>query len=119
MIKLIDMVGHNEMCGGYSYSGHAKFDGRTVKEVLEEIKEYSHSPNVMNIGDGFGDPENKAWPCWGIRIDGIPYVGGWCGWKNKYHHELDDEVVRDVRVSGGWYCFYDFDIVTEKSILKR
>ena len=111
MIRLFTK-GHNECCGGYAYSGYATFDGKTVREVLQEIKEYAKNTG-NDIGEGFGKPNKEMGACWGIRINGIPYVGGWAGWENKYKHEFDDHEVAEVRVNGGWYCFYDFDILTK------
>lgn len=106
--------GHGEMCGGYAYSGYATFDGKTVKDVLEEIKEYAKDKSADFIGDGFGNPNhNTLGACWGIKINGIPYVGSWIGWKNEYKHQFDDYEVESVSVHGGWYCFYDFYIKTK------
>jgi hypothetical protein len=113
MIRLDNLKGHNEMCGGYSYSGYATFEGRTVKEVLEEIREYAKNTG-NDIGEGFGKKGKDMGACWGIRINDIPYVGGWVGWKNEYDHSLDDAIVKEVHVHGGWYCFYDFDIIAEE-----
>ena len=122
MIKLENLQGHNDMCGGYSYSGKASFEGKTVAEVLSEIKEFAKNRDAKYIGDGFGNPEQDFCNCWGIRINDIPYVGGWIGWKNEYHGEYDEERVTEVRISGGWYCFYDFYILceeTEKSTRRK
>ena len=113
MIK-VNVTGHNDICGGYSYSGEASFDGKTVKEVLEEIKEFVKDKSAADIGDGFGNPERDFCSCWGITINSIPYVGNWAGWENKYNHEFDNYIVTKVEVNGGWYCFYDFDIKCEK-----
>ena len=110
MIKL-NVKGHEEMCGGYAYSGTASFDGRTVKEVLEEIREYAK--NVGNdIGEGFGKPGKELGAAWEIRINGKIYLTCWCGHKPTYNHENDNDIVEKVKVDGGWYCFYDFDIYT-------
>ena len=115
MIKIVKAQGHNEMCGGYGYNGQAYFDGNTVREVLEEIKEYAKGKG-QSIGDGFGDlDESKTCCCWGIRINGVPYVGGWAGWKNEYKHQFDNDKVLKVLVSGGWYAFWDFDIISDKT----
>lgn len=111
MIKL-NVQGHGEMCGGYAYSGYATFDGITVKDVLEEIKEFAKDDG-NDIGEGFGKPGKTIGDFWGIRINNIPYVGGWIGWQNKYNHEYDNCKVSKVLVNGGWYCFYDFNIITE------
>ena len=113
-------MSHNEMCGGMSYSGTASFEGKTVKEVLEEIKEFVKDKDAHYIGEGFGNKESKGCDCWGIYINyryGFMgghitkrYVGGWVGWVNDYNHEYDDYIVTQVDVSGGWYCYYDFTI---------
>lgn len=114
MIKL-NVCGHDDICGGYSYSGTASFDGTTVAEVLDEIREYAQNRSARYLGEGFGNPKSEMCDCWGIRINNIPYLGGWCGWKNEYRHEYDEEKVIEVRVSGGWCCFYDFDIYCEET----
>ena len=114
MIKL-KVIGHDDICGGYSYSGTASFEGSTVAEVLQEIREFAKDKDSLYIGDGFGRDKDGFACCWGIRINGIPYVGGWAGWKNDYRHEYDEERVVEVRVSGGWYCFYDFYIECEET----
>lgn len=114
MIKLY-VEGHNDFCGGYSYSGFASFEGTTVAEVLEEIKEFAKNKQAAYIGDGFGNPQSKMCNAWGIKINDVPYVGDWAGWKNEYRGEYDEEKVIEVRVSGGWYCFYDFGIISEKT----
>ena len=117
MIEL-HTTGHNEICGGYSYSGYATFSGRTVKEVLEEIKEYAKESGGY-LGEGFGNPKREFGAAWGIRINDKRYLGNWAGWKNEYNHEYDNWVVTKIRVNGGWYCFYDFDIECEKNSIYR
>ena len=112
-MTLENLKGHNELCGGYSYSGEASFSGTTVKEVLEEIKEFVKGKDAGYIGDGFGNKDKTFCSSWGIRINEIPYVGNWAGWKNKYGHQFDDYEVEKVSVDGGWYCFYDFYIITK------
>ena len=112
-MTLKNLKGHNEMCGGYSYSGEASFYGANVREVLEEIKEFA-SESGNDIGEGFGKPGKHMGACWGIKINDIPYVGGWAGWKNEYKHQFDDYEVEKVSVYGGWYCFYDFYIYTKQ-----
>lgn len=115
MIKLNNITGHNDMCGGYSYSGTASFEGTTVAKVLEEIKEFVKDKQAHCIGDGFGNPKSKICDAWGIKINDIHYVGDWAGWKNEYRGEYDEEKVIEVRVSGGWCCFYDFHIICEET----
>lgn len=115
MIKL-NVQGHNDMCGGYSYSGRVSFDGKTVKEVLDEIREYAKDKDAHYLGDGFGNPNSKYCDAWCISIDNTIYWNSWISqsW-NKYgvyDHSLDNLIVKDIRVNGGWYCFYDFEIIT-------
>ena len=110
MIKL-NVSGHNEMCGGYAYSGTASFEGKTVKEVLEEIREFAKNTG-NDIGEGFGKPGKDSGAAWEITINRQVYVSGWIGHEPTYNHEYDDAIVKKIRVDGGWYCFYDFDIYT-------
>lgn len=101
-------------CSSGGYYGFADFEGKTVKDVLEEIKDFAKNKQALYIGEGFGNPKANAFGiCWGIRINNIGYVSGWLGAKNEYHHELDNCIVKKVEISGGWYCFYDFYIYIE------
>jgi len=118
MIKL-EVQGHNDICGGYSYDGYASFEGKTVKEVLEEIKEYAKDRSAEYIGEGFGNKNSPGCDCWGIKINDIPYVGGWVGWENGYNHEFDNETVDKIKVYGGWYCFYNFLIYTKSKPYRK
>lgn len=110
--------GHNDMCAGYSYSGLASFEGKTVKEVLDEIREFAKDKDAHYLGDGFGNPDSKSCDAWCIRIDGITYWNNWVeqSWNTYklYDSSLDNLLVDKVSVHGGWYCFYDFDIYTKK-----
>ncbi len=116
MIKL-NVTGHNDMCGGYQYSGNVSFEGTTVKEVLDEIREYAKDKDAHYLGDGFGNPNSKCIDCWSITIDGIIYWSNWAkqSWEKykTYDHSLDDLVVDKVTADGGWYCFYNFRISTK------
>ena len=93
--------------------GYATFEGKTVKEVLNEIKEFTNG-NFISFDkcESFG---NNYGPCgaWGIYINGVPYIGTWNGWKNKYNGQYDNCKVEKVKISGGWYCAYDFYIITK------
>lgn len=118
MIKLVTK-GHNDMCGGYAYSGTASFDGETVREVLEEIKEYAKDKEAAYLGEGFGNPNSKGCNCWAIRINGNTYLSEWAesNWRkataiNDIQKYLDLKV-KKIEVDGGWYCFYDFNIITK------
>ena len=62
--------------------------------------------NLLNGKDKYIERPN----CWSIEINGVNYVGGWCGWKNEYKHQFDNWIVTKIKVSGGWYSFYDFHI---------
>ncbi len=114
MIEL-NVKGHNEMCGGYAYSGHATFEGRTVKDVLQEIREFSKNEQAQYLGDGFGNPNiEQTGNCWKIRVNNKTYLSGWLNDNIiEYRHEDDEKEVEMITVNGGWYCFYDFDIYTK------
>ena len=30
--------------------------------------------------------------------------------QNEYNHQFDNMIVKSVKVDGGWYCWYNFDI---------
>ena len=116
MIKL-DVKGHNDMCGGYAYSGTALFEGKTVKEVLDEIREFSKDAQASYLGDGFGNPNSNGTDAWQIAINGVIYWTSWIvqKWDNVaiYTKDMDNLEVKEIKVNGGWYCFYDFDIITK------
>lgn len=119
-MELENLVSHDTMCSGMAYSGTASFFGKTVHEVLEEIKRFVKDKPAHYIGDGFGNKESDSNDHWGIYIkyrfcnwgDYISkrYVGDWAGWQNEYDHEYDNYIVTKVEVDGGWYCYYDFTI---------
>lgn len=115
MIRIDNLKGHNEMCGGYAYGGYASFDGKTVKEVLEEIREF-YSTNACETYDEQGRLWGKKGKdfagAWGIKINDIPYLGTWIGWENEYNHQFDDLCVKSVFADGGWFCSYNFYIET-------
>ena len=116
MIKL-NISGHNGMCAGYEYSGLASFDGKTVKEVLNEIKEFAKDKDAHYLGDGFGNPNSKSCNAWCIKVDGITYWDSRApqSWNTYgiYDRSLDSVLVNKVLVHIGWYCFYDFEIYTK------
>ena len=112
MLELI-VSEHNTLGGGLSYDGFVLFDGKTVKEVLDEIRQYSTEHPANYLGDGFGNPSHKH-DAWEIRINGVTYWSAWSGHScQKYDHKLDNLIVKKIEVNGGWYCFYDFDIITK------
>lgn len=117
MINL-NVEGHSDMCGGYSYSGLASFEGKTVKEVLDEIREFAKDKGAHYLGDGFGNPNSNSCDAWCISIDGITYWNNWVeqSWikYDTYDGSLDNLLVEKISVHGGWYCFYNFDIYTKK-----
>ena len=117
MIKL-NVQGHDDMCGGHSYDGYASFEGKTVKEVLDEIREFAKDKDAHYLGDGLGNPNSNSCDAWCIRIDDVVYWNSWVknSWNTykEYHSILDDLLVDKIFVHGGWYCFYDFEIYTKK-----
>ena len=117
MIRL-NVVGHDDICGGYSYSGPVSFDGKTVKEVLDEIREFAKDKDAQYLGDGFGNSSSDSCDAWCIKIDEITYWNSWVeqSWNKygTYDSSLDNLLVDKVVVHGGWYCFYDFEIFTKK-----
>lgn len=96
--------------------GHFNFEGKTVKEVLEEIKEFTNNSNIhfRKIEDYGNNDSDFDCDAWSITIDRIDYLGCWSNWVNKYKGQLDNKKVKEVKVSGGWYCAYDFEIFTEE-----
>lgn len=94
------------------HTGIAEFEGITLKEVLEEIKQFSQGKGCASLGDGFGSGGHEAWR---ITINGVTYWSAWQGDQcKKYDKALDNEVVSKVLVRGGWYSFWDFNITTLK-----
>lgn len=41
--------GQKAMCGGYEYSGIASFEGKTIEEVLDEIREFAKDKDAHYI----------------------------------------------------------------------
>lgn len=116
MIELV-VKGHDAICGGYAYSGFASFEGKTVKDVLDEIREFSKDKQARYLGDGFGNPNSNGTDAWQIKINGTIYWTSWIvqKWDNigTYTKDMDTLEVKEIRVDGGWYCFYDFNIITK------
>ena len=122
-MKIIEIGGHNEMCGGYSYDYEITFGkyGNTLKDVLKEIKEYSYEHSFGCLGD-FGNPEIAIeGKYWGIYVNNKIYISGWAGenknnakrslWKTFYEGD-ESEVVASIRGDGGWYCGINIYITT-------
>lgn len=112
-MEIIEKNGHNDICGGYSYTYEITFGkyGYTLKDVLREIKEYSYEHSFGCLGD-FGNPNVKlGGNCWGIYINNAIYISGWVGeesrdkghpWKSFYKGD-ESEIVTSIRGEGGWY----------------
>ena len=75
-MKIIEIGGHNEMCGGYSYDYEITFGkyGNTLKDVLKEIKEYSYEHSFAGLSN-FGNPNvDICGRHWGIYVNGDIYI---------------------------------------------
>ena len=111
MIKLENLKRVDTLCAGATYVGKASFEGKTVREVLEEIKEYSKDKDGGDLGYGFGNP-NEHWG-WEIEINDHILLSNWIGHKPEFTYKYDDLKVISVEVDGGWYSYYNFHITTE------
>ena len=122
-MKIIEIGGHNEICGGYSYDYEITFGkyGNTLKDILKEIKEYSYEHSFGRLGD-FGNPEIAIeGKYWGIYVNNEIYISGWAGenknntkrslWKTFYESD-ESEVVASIRGDDGWYCGINIYITT-------
>lgn len=121
-MKIIEKGGHNEICGGYSYSYEITFGkyGNTLKDVLKEIKEYSYEHSFAGLGD-FGNPNVDIFGHhWGIYVNGDIYISSWRherspqdtpSWKHFYKGD-ESEIVTSIRGDGGWYCGINIYITT-------
>lgn len=121
-MKIIEKGGHNEICGGYSYSYEITFGkyGNTLKDVLKEIKEYSYEHSFAGLAD-FGNPNVDIFGHhWGIYVNGDIYISSWRHERSpqdtpswKYFYEGDEsEIVTSIRGDGGWYCGINIYITT-------
>lgn len=121
-MEIIEKGGHNEICGGYSYSYEITFGkyGNTLKDVLKEIKEYSYEHSFAGLGN-FGNPNiDICGRHWGIYVNGDIYISSWRhekslkdnpSWKHFYEGD-ESEIVTSIRGDGGWYCGINIYITT-------
>ena len=114
MIKIINL----KMCHD-TYIGECQFDGKNVKEVLQEIKEYTNNSKngkCAKIGE-FGNDKNSIGNHWDIIINDKIYISSRSknSWRKQYQGEYDNCEVESISVSGGWYCAYDFYIKTKEN----
>ena len=121
-MEIIEVGGHNEMCGGYSYSYEITFGkyGNTLKDVLKELKEYSYEHSFGHLGD-FGNPNiDIDGRHWGIYVNGDIYISSWGSerspkdspsWKHFYEGD-ESETVTSIYGDGGWYCGINIHIDT-------
>lgn len=122
-MKIIEIGGHNEMCGGYSYDYEITFGkyGNTLKDVLKEIKEYTNEHSFGRLGD-FGNPDvDISGRHWGIYVNGDIYISSWVGegqraskqktYKSFYKGD-ESEIVTSICGDGGWYCGINIYITT-------
>ncbi len=112
MIKL-NTTGHTDLCGGYSYSGTVSFSGTTVAEVLQEIREFSQDKQARYLGNGFGNLKSEGCDNWRIAINDSIFLTSWNNEHPDYNGYYDTFPVDRVEVYGGWYCFYNFTIITK------
>lgn len=116
MIRIVKTGECGEMCGGMAYRGYAEFDGKTVREVLDEIREYARTGACKPTKNGWGNPEWEYKPCggWSVSVDGKLVASGWANrWEPEYDGSKDNAKVKRISIYGGWYCDYDFNIVTK------
>lgn len=108
-MKVIKTGGHNEMCGGYSYTYKVVLDFYdTVEDALEEIREWRK------------ENANPKEP-YGIYVNNKIVESTWVGEKKegetfykKWYHGSGTEKVLAVHGDGGWYCGINFNIITER-----
>ena len=124
-MEIIEKGGHNEICGGYSYSYEITFGkyGNTLKDVLREIKEYTNEHSFGRLGD-FGNPDIGIEGCyWGIYVNGDIYISSWGNespeyapsWKHFYEGD-ESEIVTSIYGDGGWCCGINININTTAPI---
>ena len=89
-MEVIQKSGHNEMCGGYSYDYEVKYSGHTLKEVLEEIKEFTNNDKRFVKIDEYGYAPNVSCGAWAIYIDNKIYKSAWI--KQPWHKYYTDEI---------------------------
>lgn len=125
MLNLEDLKWSPCWMSDLSHSGYAKYDGTTIKEVLNEIREYAKDKECYYIGDGFGNPNfTGKWGDWRIQINGKIY---WANKKEniadslckKYDKSMNDLIVERVYMDGLDYRWYYFDIWTTKEWLEN
>ena len=125
-MEIIEKGGHNEICGGYSYSYEITFGkyGNTLKDVLKEIKEYTNEHFFGRLGD-FGNPDVElSGNCWGIYVNNDIYISGWLSERspedapswNHFYTGDESETVTSIYGDGGWYCGINIYINTTASI---
>ena len=92
-------------CGGGYYSGTASYEGKTVKEVLQEIKQY-----FQDKGNPWTDNSYYF-----VSIDGYTVIGYDYWSRGEYDPKRDDEKIVDhVNVVGGFWADFNFKIWTVK-----
>ena len=106
----------------YSHDYKITYTSKTVREVLEEIKEYTNHDKRFGRLREFGHPESPRFGnCWVIYINNKIYLSCWVGESPdnlSLYKEMYDEADLDKKVSfitgnGGWYCGININIYTE------
>ena len=66
---VVEIAEHNDLCGGLSYTYHVEYKSKVVKDLIEEIKEYTASDERFRKVGSFGcDPAHNC-NDWSIYIN--------------------------------------------------
>ena len=114
-MEVIEKSGHPEICSGYSYSYEVKYSGHYLKDVLQEIKEFTNNDKSFKQIDEYGYSPNVICGAWAIYINDKIYKSAWNPqpWDKYFTDEITNQTVRSVRGEGGWYSAIDFYITLD------
>ena len=125
MIEIVNEVLHNDLGGAESYSANVNFDGITLGEVLEEIRQFTIDNNYSyfidrNTHKTWGKYPNPYFAehrfPWTLYIRTFPYVTEEYGYHNNKSVDpsLYSRKVKNIRADGNTYGMgYDFTINLE------
>ena len=92
-------------CGGGFYLGTANYEGKTVKEVLQEVQQY-----FQDKGNPWTEDSSYY-----VSVDGYTVIGYDCDSRGKYNPIRDnDKIVIQINVEGGFWSDFCFKIYTLK-----